>query len=1146
MKKNLTNFRYFLPGLLWLLMSMNLFSQAPANLITQAYGVNDLVLRWTMGTVDSYQIEQSTDSVNFSIIGTSKINTFVASGLVENTVYYFRVTAKLDGMPVGETGLKTATIQKKLVVHLPLNELIDGNLIKNIVTDSTDVVSGGSITVVDAESSGRGVPVLKFLGSEVPPVASHIRLWKTVQGYDAHFTGRTMSFWMKNESPAKQSIPLSIGKRAGGTIALKDGKLFGLTAMRHGDVNKWWVDKTEVEFNSAEWTLITYVFDNPVTRLYVNGVLVDESDGIGKMDGFAGDTALLWPSFWEINAPTSTDGKSAEIGCLVDNNAALVTYLGDSWDPGLRSLWAFNGMLSDIKMYNYAMTDKEIADGIAPAPTGLIGQAYGINEIVLRWVAKDVDGYQVSISSDSINWEVVKTVNVNTASIKGLEEETKYYFKVASLNQEVVGGTASISLSTIAKTLVVHLPLNELVDGDKIQNVVNNTLDPVSSGTITVVDAATSGLGIPVLKFLGLETPPVASHVRLWNTVKGYDAHFTGRTMSFWMKNESPAKQAIPLSLGKRAGGTIALKDGKLFGLTAMRHGDVNKWWVDKTEVEFNSAEWTLITYVFDNPVTRLYVNGVLVDESDGIGKMDGFAGDTALLWPSFWEINAPTSGDGKSAEIGCLVDNSASLVTYLGDSWDPGLRPMWAFNGMLSNVKMYNYAMADADIKAQYNEIAIELKNLKVAASGPQDLTLTWTNVTGNTGYKVMQSDNGTNWTDAATLDADVTVFKAFELIPATEYFFKVIPQGVGEVISNNTISGNTILPALVSHFEFAELVNGTGIKNSVDATVDEGIAGQVAVAPIPSDVRVSLNEVYAFKAGINAISFTQLEVPPVISYARLHATVQTAGMSLTQRSITLWVKNNDPARFGVPLSMDKRGGLSFAFRDNKFHAFTKMRPGNAGAWYADSTGADYTSTEWNHIAYVYTEPITKIYINGVLVDKSDGIFYNDGTKTFTPLPYSSPINSDPFTSGAGNNAEIGALYDPCAALVRYMGGNWDLAARHGFDGSLADLRFYNYGLGEEEIGLIMMDILQPTTSVPGIHAAKFMVYPNPASEIIYIQNANNAEVSIIDNVGRVVIRTNLSGKNYMDISMLKNGLYFVKVTEGYFSEMHKIMVTK
>jgi hypothetical protein len=56
--------------------------------------------------------------------------------------------------------------------------------------------------------------------------------------------------------------------------------------------------------------------------------------------------------------------------------------------------------------------------------------------------------------------------------------------------------------------------------------------------------------------------------------------------------------------------------------------------------------------------------------------------------------------------------------------------------------------------------------------------------------------------------------------------------------------------------------------------------------------------------------------------------------------------------------------------------------------------------------------------------------------------------------------------------------------------------------------------------------------LYPNPASEIVYLKDNTLAiKYSIIDVIGRVVKTSNLNEHSAIDISNLKNGIYFVNL---------------
>ncbi|MGB8191909.1 MAG: G8 domain-containing protein [Chitinophagaceae bacterium] len=56
--------------------------------------------------------------------------------------------------------------------------------------------------------------------------------------------------------------------------------------------------------------------------------------------------------------------------------------------------------------------------------------------------------------------------------------------------------------------------------------------------------------------------------------------------------------------------------------------------------------------------------------------------------------------------------------------------------------------------------------------------------------------------------------------------------------------------------------------------------------------------------------------------------------------------------------------------------------------------------------------------------------------------------------------------------------------------------------------------------------------VYPNPAKNIIFVQNMNRYEtVSIIDFSGRVIRKKNISGNSYLDVADLRPGTYMLKL---------------
>lgn len=63
--------------------------------------------------------------------------------------------------------------------------------------------------------------------------------------------------------------------------------------------------------------------------------------------------------------------------------------------------------------------------------------------------------------------------------------------------------------------------------------------------------------------------------------------------------------------------------------------------------------------------------------------------------------------------------------------------------------------------------------------------------------------------------------------------------------------------------------------------------------------------------------------------------------------------------------------------------------------------------------------------------------------------------------------------------------------------------------------------------------------IYPNPADDIIYFNNLLNSEVILYDILGNIIVKEYVNS-NHLNISKLKNGIYFIKI-QGKFYKIVK-----
>ena len=104
------------------------------------------------------------------------------------------------------------------------------------------------------------------------------------------------------------------------------------------------------------------------------------------------------------------------------------------------------------------------------------------------------------------------------------------------------------------------------------------------------------------------------------------------------------------------------------------------------------------------------------------------------------------------------------------------------------------------------------------------------------------------------------------------------------------------------------------------------------------------------------------------------------------------------------------------------------------------------------------------------------------------------------------------------------------------------------NVGAGLKSARLVKITDVQPIEQ-------SVTVFPNPVKDIISIKlisaNDNRATVDILDIGGKVVLRMGypvVSGANLlkMDVGSLKNGIYFIKVTNDDESFMNKVIINR
>lgn len=81
----------------------------------------------------------------------------------------------------------------------------------------------------------------------------------------------------------------------------------------------------------------------------------------------------------------------------------------------------------------------------------------------------------------------------------------------------------------------------------------------------------------------------------------------------------------------------------------------------------------------------------------------------------------------------------------------------------------------------------------------------------------------------------------------------------------------------------------------------------------------------------------------------------------------------------------------------------------------------------------------------------------------------------------------------------------------------------------GGDGSGYASSTIVLETLSVPTLTFKKIMLYPNPATSIIYLSKQTDKDITIIDVNGKLILKFKPK-QNKINVSQLSQGIYFLK----------------
>jgi hypothetical protein len=80
-----------------------------------------------------------------------------------------------------------------------------------------------------------------------------------------------------------------------------------------------------------------------------------------------------------------------------------------------------------------------------------------------------------------------------------------------------------------------------------------------------------------------------------------------------------------------------------------------------------------------------------------------------------------------------------------------------------------------------------------------------------------------------------------------------------------------------------------------------------------------------------------------------------------------------------------------------------------------------------------------------------------------------------------------------------------------------------------------LVVEVISATTGVENNQLQNVMMYPNPVKNYAIVKNAENAKITILSAIGQNLLEIeHASDSQFLNISILSNGVYMVKIAKG------------
>jgi titin len=538
----------------------------------------------------------------------------------------------------------------------------------------------------------------------------------------------------------------------------------------------------------------------------------------------SGSVSVAWTDMsWnevEFSVERSSDGGSnfSEIGTTGANTAV---YNDSDVEVGTTYIYRVKA-ISDVDESNYSSTANAT---VTPAtPSGLSATTASSSQISLDW--DDVTGetgYRVDRSTNGTTWSTLASLSANVSGYDNTEltAATKYYYRVVALHS---AGNSSPT-STVNATTLAIAPAS--LTGSAAPTAITLTWTNVAGETAYKVEKSTNGTDWSLLS------------TKSANTITHTDSSLSSNTTYYYrVKAVTAGGDSSPSSTLSI---TTKLPAPSGFTGTVMSTSQINLSWTDSTGETGYRIErlvgptWTQIGEDLDADTTSANIVSL---SAGGTYSFRLSALGTGGVSPASATLTKTTIPPAPSSLTLSSLSTSQIKLTWANVDGETGFKVERSPNGSdwtqiastAVNILTYTSSSLATDTLYYYRVRAFRSEGdgaytdasstrtllaaptgLSAAVQSTTQINLSWSDSTGETGYRV-EKLVGTTWTQVGEdLDADETDLNVTGLTAGTSYSYRVRGINSGGISTGSSTATATTIPPAVGSISALALTNAS-----------------------------------------------------------------------------------------------------------------------------------------------------------------------------------------------------------------------------------------------------------------------------------------------------------------------------------------------